>query len=424
MKTLRTAAIAAATALLALAEDPSAEFAKRAKKLEQEDGLGRVGLAKHCENAKMWKEAVAEWSRVLEVFPDNKEAQDHLAKAEQRADTVVSRPSDADAAKYAAGIGALKKAMGKKWRDLAAWAKSKGLEDEADEATAKADEFEAVRKESSDPRQQAVDYLNRMRKKCRLKPVTLSEKLSDGAQKHADYLVKNDAHPSTKGLGAHNEDPSLPGYTEEGAKAGKQSDIGMSPPPQSMAGMLGTFYHRTPLLHPDLREIGIGYARIGGGPGGGGGNGWGGGWVRGRCVIDYSGLGERDEKSPRIVAYPAEGQKNVQRMFDNESPDPLPQGEEEAGMAITLGFFDGQTVSDAKIELRAGGVEVKGYLSSPEKPARSDFPNENHICFIPESPLDAATTYKVKATAKVNGEEFVKEWEFTTGQKMADGRGW
>ncbi|MEK7470347.1 MAG: hypothetical protein AAB074_23500, partial [Planctomycetota bacterium] len=208
------------------------------------------------------------------------------------------------------------------------------------------------------------------------------------------------------GLGAHNEDPSLPGYTEEGARAGHQSDIGMSPPPQAMKGMLGTFYHRVPLLHPDLRKVGIGYSKLASG----------GGWGRGRCVIDYSGVGEKDEKVQRVVGYPPDKATGVQVRFDNESPDPIPPGEdEEAGMPVTLAWVDGEKITDAAVELTEGGIKVDGYLSSPEHPARSDFPNEA-ICFIPKNALSGNTKFHVKVSAKVNDEPFVREWDFTTAR--------
>lgn len=408
MKRLLAIAILASTAAILAAEDAASEYAKRVKKLEQEEGMAHVSLGTHCENAKMWKEAVEEWSRVMEIFPDNKDGAEHLKKAEERAEVVVSRASAADAATYTNGLASMKKSMAKKWRDLAAWAKSKGLESEAEEAIGRAEEFESVKKASSSPKQAAIDVLNRERKKCKLPPVELGKELSDGAQKHADYLITNAAHPSTKGLGGHQEDPSLPGYTEEGARAGMQSDIGGSPPPQAMKGMLGTFYHRIPLLHPDLRQVGIGYAK------GAETGRWGGG---GRCVIDYSGKGEKDEKAPRVVGYPPDKATGVQLSFDNEEPDPIPRGEDpECGMPVTLAWVDGESVTDADVELRADGVKVDGYLSSPEKPARADFPNEA-VCFIPKNPLSANTKYHVKVTAKVNGEAFVREWDFTTGKQ-------
>ncbi|MCE9581365.1 MAG: Ig-like domain-containing protein [Planctomycetes bacterium] len=406
MKVFLPAAILALCSLVIFADDAATEFVKRAKKLDQEEGLGRVSLATHCESIKMWKAAVEEWTRVVEIFPDNKEGIDHLAKAQQKADIVESRPLPEEVATHTAGVANLRKTLGKKWRDLAAWAKSKGLGDEEATAIAMAEDFESVTKTSNGPKGASVAVLNAARRKCKLKPVVLGEKLSTGAQKHADYLIKNDAHPSTKGLGAHHEDATLPGYTEEGAKAGMESDIGTEAPPQAMAGMLATFYHRIPLLHPDLKEVGIGYASSGA-------DRWG-----GRCVIDYEGKGEKDEKAPRIVAYPAENATGVIKSFGGEEPDPLPQGADpNAGLPITLTFFDAPTVTGAAMEVRAGGVLEDGYLSSPEKPARSDFPNEDSIVFIPKRALSGNTKYHVKVTAKVNDEDYAKEWDFTTGTK-------
>jgi uncharacterized protein YkwD len=418
MRRFWIAAALAATPLLLVADDAVEEYGRRVKKIEQDEALGRVSLARHCENTKMWKEAVAEWTRVLDVFPDNKEAQESLTKAQERADVVVSRPTEQQTAQYAAGLLSLKKATGKRWRELSAWAKSKGLEDQAAEAKEYADEIEAVKKVSADPRQQAVDWLNGERRRCKLKPVTLSEALSDGAQKHCEYLVRNEGHPATEGLKAHEEDKSLPGYTPEGAKAGMQSDLGHSEPPQSMRGMLGTFYHRIPLLHPELREVGIGYAEGKGGEG----RRWGGG---GHCAIDFSGkIAEKDPKSPRVIAYPAEYQRGVARSFGGENPDPIPPGEDrETGMPITLTFFDSPKLADVVMEVRAAGVALDGYLSTPAKPARSDFPNEDTVCFIAKDHLPESAKIQVKVTAVVNGEPFAKEWEFTTGKKLTEG-GW
>ncbi len=54
--------------------------------------------------------------------------------------------------------------------------------------------------------------------------VLLDPELSKGCGLHARYLVLNIDHPETQGLGGHDENPKLPGYTPEGQKAGKNSD--------------------------------------------------------------------------------------------------------------------------------------------------------------------------------------------------------
>ncbi|NUN47286.1 MAG: hypothetical protein HUU15_00465 [Candidatus Brocadiae bacterium] len=399
--------------LLAAAEDAAAEYQKRAKKLEQEEGTGAANLARHCESTKMWKEAVVELTRAAEVFPDSRDLQERLEKAQQRADTVVSRPTETEKAQYQAGQAALRSALAKKWKDLAAWAKGRGLEDESFEAAARAADFGETKAASSDPKQQAVDWLNLVRRKLKVGAVTLSPKLSADAQKHCDYLVLNKIPSSASGDQVHGEDPNLPGYTPEGARSGMSSDIGRMEPLGSMKGMIGTFYHRIPLLHPDLKEVGIGFAKSGDA------GRWGGGW----CAIDYSGVGDRQEKAPRVVAYPSPGQKGVPRGFDGENPDPRPAGTDVVGYPVTLTWFDGEEVRGVEMEVRAAGVLVPGYVSSQEKPARADFPNDNTACFMAEGPLAASTLHKVVVRATVKGEPFEMTWEFTTGTRMSE-EGW
>src|SRR5256885_12232460 len=70
-----------------------------------------------------------------------------------------------------------------------------------------------------------VDRINVHRKAAGLEPVAIDPALSKGCAAHAEYLVKNADHPSTQGLGLHGEDATLPGYTQEGERAGKASVI-------------------------------------------------------------------------------------------------------------------------------------------------------------------------------------------------------
>ena len=80
-----------------------------------------------------------------------------------------------------------------------------------------------------------LDKINSYRKLAGLKPVTVDPALCKGCFAHAQYLIKNADHPSVKGLGTHSEDPKLPGYTEEGAKAAKSSVI--TPAKDLLAGI-------------------------------------------------------------------------------------------------------------------------------------------------------------------------------------------
>jgi len=59
----------------------------------------------------------------------------------------------------------------------------------------------------------AVVLLNEIRQKAGLAPVSISEDLSKACAAHAEYLFLNRDSRAIIGLAAHNEQPSLPGYT-------------------------------------------------------------------------------------------------------------------------------------------------------------------------------------------------------------------
>jgi uncharacterized protein YkwD len=115
---------------------------------------------------------------------------------------------------------------------------------------------EAQQKELAE---RVLERVNTVRKKAGLAAVALDEKLSEGCLLHSRYLVTNADHPALKGLGVHNEDPSLPNATPEGAKAARASVIAWSSDPvECVDGWINSLYHRVPLLAPELKRIGFG----------------------------------------------------------------------------------------------------------------------------------------------------------------------
>jgi hypothetical protein len=413
-------------ALPAFADDAS-DLADKLKKLEAEEATRRLPLAEHCVKCKMWKDANEEFARLLELAPDNATVKEKAKKAAEMAEISQARPGKGEAEAYKAGQLALNKDMSKKYWDLATWAAGKSIREEAERIASMAERLDesigAGESPSSkkfydalfpdgDPRKKAVDTLNEYRKKCGLPPCVFSATVSVGAQHHSEYLVKNNGHPSTDGLGAHNEDPSLPGYTADGEHAGHASDIGQEPPVEAMCAMLGTLYHRIPLLHPDLKKVGIGWLPKANDPQ----DGW--------CCIDCNtGMGAKNDKAPRLVMFPAPGATDVQRAFDNELPDPIPPGEDkDSGIAITLSWFGDGKISGGEMEVKVNGAVVPGYFSSREAPARKDHGNGNTLCFIPKDVLPANAKVEVKAKTELEGKPLEKSWTFTTGEHGFDGR--
>ncbi len=101
-----------------------------------------------------------------------------------------------------------------------------------------------------------LQYTNRFRAEAGLPLLVENEDLSEGAANHSYYMIVNNTS-------SHNENPSLTGYTDTGAKAGVNGNIAIS-------GVAGTTYywpidywisaafHTIPLLDPALEYVGYG----------------------------------------------------------------------------------------------------------------------------------------------------------------------
>ncbi len=253
----------------------------------------------------------------------------------------------------------------------------------------------------------ALAKVNTYRAQAGLKLVELDDKLSRGCLAHARYLVINEGHPALEGLKAHDEDKSLPGFSEDGRAAGKASDIaaGDNEPIDGLNGWMATLYHRTPILEPGLKTIGFGCAR-----------GRRQGWV---TVMNVS-TGRTKEAHPGPVLYPVPDQTDVPLSFPSggEEPNPIPDVKSnKAGFPITAYFPTGPapknatgTLSDAK------GIEVPCWFSAPDKPANPKFPQNGVVCLIPKTPLAANTTYHVQMQGQLAGKAWEQKWKFTTGE--------
>jgi uncharacterized protein YkwD len=244
-----------------------------------------------------------------------------------------------------------------------------------------------------------VEQVNGYRKQAGLDAVALDAGLTKGCRAHADYLVRNAGNPATEGLGGHDEDPKLPGYSEEGQRAGKASDIAFDVDPlAAVPDWMATLFHRVPLLDPELARVGFGATR-----------GEKSGWV---VVLDVtSGRG-----SGAVVFYPADGQKDVPLAYHaGERPDPIPQSKDHrAGFPITVMFPRGAAVKEATARLVDGrGQEVAAWVSTPEQTVDRDL-QRNQVCLIARQPLQPGTQYTVTVTAQVDGTEWKQKCSFTT----------
>lgn len=249
----------------------------------------------------------------------------------------------------------------------------------------------------------ALAKINDYRKSAGLEPVVLDQGLCKGCTAHAQYLVRYLDHPSTKKLGAHAEDPQLPGYSEDGRMAARAAFIYGNTPLATIDYIMSTFHARLRILDSDLKRVGLGAARDKKGN-----------WI---TVLDtYRGRG-----SVEPILYPADKQKEVPLAFIGpESPNPVPKDQsKQAGYPITLTFPRGLVARKVTATLKdAEDKEVEVWFSSPEKPVFKVEYQKNTVALIAKDWLQPETTYTATVSAEVGGKPWKRSWSFTTGANI------
>jgi uncharacterized protein YkwD len=271
--------------------------------------------------------------------------------------------------------------------------------------------------------------VNAFRKLTGLGPVTVSAKLSEGCLAHAKYLIANQGEMATKGLDPHRERKDVPGYSENGYKAGLASVIASSGgyihggwPTGAVNVWMATFYHRVPILNPHLKKIGIGYVLD---------------VDKKLCQVvmdvqsgvDWAGM--RNDRERMAVVFPAHEQQAVPVLFGlgmPESPNPLPaeagQSRISAGYPITVTFPRRVSIRNVTAKLsvkrdhpsQSTSNDIPAWVSSPEKPAIPNSPimQGSTICIISKSALNRETSYSVTVAADIAGQPWSQSWSFTT----------
>ena len=243
----------------------------------------------------------------------------------------------------------------------------------------------------------ALDVTNSWRRGVGLAPVLVNLARSAACEKHVEYWKLN-------GFSGHDESSGRPGYTAEGALAGRKSSVWDTAEAQKLARVItATVLHRaTPL---GRAEEGLGVAI------GSGSCLWGG-------DLDSSG---RD--TPVLV--PGPGQEDVPLLCEPEQPPPdrdttfygVPRGYPVA--AVWGGVWD--DVHSARIELftvGAGGAidPVEGEQYVPERPytGKGRAMETGSATFVASKALEHHRTYVARFRADRAGGPVDLTWSFTT----------
>lgn len=211
-----------------------------------------------------------------------------------------------------------------------------------------------------------VRHLNRRRKFIGVAPVTTDWSGSLGGFLHGRYLKQNASDPSTAGLGAHNEDPKLPGYTTEGAEAAG-GILGGGTSEWVMDSWLGSGFHRDPVFSRTCGRI-----AFGGLPGG-----W---W----SCRNAGGIAGKPTKT--VLTFPGDGDTEIPTEFGGEAPNPLPKGLTSAGTFIVIDFAGGYPKKPEWKLIDPDGREVE----------RIDLTKTPPLTFVAKTPLKGRSKYTVE----------------------------
>ncbi len=112
-----------------------------------------------------------------------------------------------------------------------------------------------------------LTVLNRYRSRLNVPPVEEDPALSKGCLAHAKYLIRNYGGTFANiGILMHEEDESKPGYSLEGRKAARASDVVFQPRNkmsddqlmgQAVEWWISGPFHRGQLINPELRRVGF-----------------------------------------------------------------------------------------------------------------------------------------------------------------------
>jgi hypothetical protein len=269
--------------------------------------------------------------------------------------------------------------------------------------------------------------LSEFRASAKLPSLKSDPALSEGDRKHAIYVVRNNAASLASGgsLGpdVHNEDPTKPWYTPDGAEAARTSDVAMRasapgrpvPDPQDWAieGWMTVPFHRLLMLSPLLHRVGFGDD-----------------CENGICVAMLNVIKGAD-LLPRIgtplahpILFPPDGSSipASMRQLDTEWPSPISGCDGYAfptGIPATLQLgprvdaqlnsFSIARADGAKLE--ACGFDASSYRNSngfDRARVVENLRGEGAIVIVPKAPLEAGGRYNVVAT--VNGRDY--RWSF------------
>ena len=257
---------------------------------------------------------------------------------------------------------------------------------------------------------QALALMDQIRHLVGLSPISLDSDLDQASQAHSSYCSTNiswcpgwhqetSGHPGYTGVNFWDRDASF-GYPTTPGEYAAFEVMAPGPGPSSTIQMwMGTVYHRSPFVNPEVNQGGYGQG--------------------GYDTMDFGCCGAYDANL--VTNYPVHGQTGFDRSFygNNEGPTPpSPPAGWPSGPVISIVFPPSATVSitDHKIYDAAGCSQI-AHVSGGY-----DLPNPGFdlsllgptVVLYPNAPLTSGHTYTVYVAYTMNGSPGHRTFRFTT----------
>jgi uncharacterized protein YkwD len=218
------------------------------------------------------------------------------------------------------------------------------------------------------------ERLNAYRQAAGVAPTAENLSFSDGAAKHATYMLLNPTEFE------HSETPGHPGYTPEGDQAARQSNLYRAYPGFTTAnaidGWMESLYHRYGMLAPELATTGFAL-----------------GCDSKRCAAVLNVIGGMGDSNlmPDGITYPGAGQHGVQTGV----------------LSWQFYRFDSLAVLTSATLRDANNNPVAITTSSPDN-------YWNVVAVKPVAPLAPGATYTVEMHVTIGSRDLSRVWSFQT----------
>jgi uncharacterized protein YkwD len=237
---------------------------------------------------------------------------------------------------------------------------------------------------------------NELRLKVGAPAVRADDRVTAAAQRHAEYLARNNAlgHDESAGASGFSGVSVRDRLAAQGYPDAIASEVATSfgSGTEGVRSLWVLPYHRLGLMHPHAIVAGWGHAEVAGRS-----------TTVGVIVYDFA------SSAPDRVRSPAADQRVAPSWEGEELPDVLP-----AGAARPVGHPVMVVYSRARsVELRSGRITDAGGREIAHHVVPQIY-ERDYVAIVPASPLAAGARYRVKLELRVGGADVIDEWEFAT----------